>query len=786
MVSKATLRTYLTVSVCLLAIACTANGKIIYVDDDATGANNGSSWADAYNYLQDALADANSSEKPVEIRAAQGVYTPDSNSTVPDGTGNREATFQLINGVTLKGGHAGFGEPDPGVRDIDVYETILSGDLNGDDIDVGDLRYLPTEPTRAENSYNVVTSGASDQTAVLDGLTVKGGNTYDVRGPFSYPYQGGGMYNHSSSPTLTNCKFVTNSANEGGAMYNLASSPTLVDCILIDNRAYCIVISADEVGGLGGAMFNSSESNPTLMNCSFEGNSARKGGGAYNANGCRPVLINCAFTNNRTWEEGSGICNHYSSAIVKNCTFAGNVAAGHNGDGAGICNIWANSIIENCIFTGNFATHYASGGGGGIYNYKGSPSIRNCTFVANSAEAGGGISNGWSTPLIADCTFQSNYACSGAGIFNGRSRPVITNCVFFSNSVAYHCCGAAIDNSQSDPTITDCIFSANHAYQGGAVCNVQSNSIFRNCILSGNKAAEGAGMYNLGSILELTNCTFSANSADNGNAIACHSYNKRYQSNLQISNAILWDGPDQIWNNDDSAIIVTYSDVEGDWLGTGNISTDPCFLNHGYWDPNGTPDDANDDFWVQGDYHLKSQAGRWDANEGRWVMDELTSPCIDAGDPMSAIGREPFPNGGIINMGAYGGTVEASKSYFGKAPCETIVAGDINGDCEVNYKDFTFLALHWLTKSITRTLRFWPYTGLQTTARDHDLGPPAGTFFRPKDPHCFSKMLISISVLSLASVIFHSMYFLPLAFTTAAKGSLPLRGETPEMSRTSE
>ena len=76
-------------------------------------------------------------------------------------------------------------------------------------------------------------------------------------------------------------------------------------------------------------------------------------------------------------------------------------------------------------------------------------------------------------------------------------------------------------------------------------------------------------------------------------------------------------------------------------------------------------------------------------------MDEVTSPCIDAGDPMSLIGPEPFPNGGIINMGAYGGTVEASKSYFGEPPCETIVAGDINGDCEINFEDFRLMALHW-------------------------------------------------------------------------------------------
>ena len=129
-----------------------------------------------------------------------------------------------------------------------------------------------------------------------------------------------------------------------------------------------------------------------------------------------------------------------------------------------------------------------------------------------------------------------------------------------------------------------------------------------------------------------------------------------------------------------SDIHINYSDVFDEaWAGAGNINTDPCFA------------DAN-----SSDYHLKSQAGRWDANEGRWTTDEVTSLCIDAGDPASPVGLEPFPNGGIINMGAYGGTIEASKSYFGEPVCETIVAGDINGDCKVDFKDFAIMAFHWL------------------------------------------------------------------------------------------
>jgi len=140
---------------------------------------------------------------------------------------------------------------------------------------------------------------------------------------------------------------------------------------------------------------------------------------------------------------------------------------------------------------------------------------------------------------------------------------------------------------------------------------------------------------------------------------------------LNISYCNFEGGRDRIWGNGTV-----------NW-GQGNIDTDPCFARLG-------------DFQTEGDYHLKSKAGRWDPNRKSWVQDNVTSPCIDAGDPMSPIGPEPFPNGGRINMGAYGGTAEASKSYFGKPVCKTIVAGDVNGDCRINFLDFRLMALHWL------------------------------------------------------------------------------------------
>jgi len=114
-------------------------------------------------------------------------------------------------------------------------------------------------------------------------------------------------------------------------------------------------------------------------------------------------------------------------------------------------------------------------------------------------------------------------------------------------------------------------------------------------------------------------------------------------------------------------------------VGVGCIETDPCFA-----DPN------------NGDFHLRSQAGRWNPIEKSWVFDDVTSRCIDAGDIKNPVMYEQFPNGGVVNLGAYGGTCEASRSYFDAPLCETIIAGDINGDCKINALDFALMATHWL------------------------------------------------------------------------------------------
>ncbi len=448
---------------------------IIYVDANIPDSNDGSCWDKAYKYIQDALAYASSKDYVAEIRVAQGTYTPDTNSSNPGGTNDRAATFQLISGVALKGGYAGYAKSNPDARDISAYETVLTGDIGTVDVNT-------------DNSYHVVTGSGTDVDTILNGFTITKGNANGS----SSDNSGGGMYTNDGNPTITNCTFIGNAASDdAGGMYN-------------------------------------TNSNPIVTNCTFHSNTSSDGTGMANRNDSSP-------------------------------------------------------IITNCTFTKNIATGTGNNGGGGMLNGESSnPMVINCIFKGNSTSGG-------STNNI------------GGGMYNSNSAPIVINCTFIEN-VAGDDGGGMCNYNNSTPTVT-------------------------NCIIWGNTAATGP----------------------------------------------------QIFNDGTSSTIVSYSDVEGSWPGVTNIDSDPRFAN---------PDN--------GDCHLKSQASRWDGSTKSWVQDGVTSPCIDTGDPDGSIGYELFPNGGRVNMGAYGGTTEASKSYFGGPVCEKNIAGDINGDCIVNFIDFSFMASNWL------------------------------------------------------------------------------------------
>jgi hypothetical protein len=646
-----------------------APGKIIYVDEIAAGANDGSSWDDAYNFLQDALADANESEKPLEIRLAQGSYSPDKDTLNPEGTADRQATFQLINGIALKGGYAGLGTADPNTRDAALFETALVGDIRSTGFGGG-------------NSYHIVTGSGTDETAVLDGLIIAGGN--------------------ANGPRLGEKPNYDYRLRYGAGLYNDAGSPTLIDCVFIDNSAY--------MGG--GGMYNSNGSSPNLTNCIFDWNSAVDGCGIYNSNS-NPILTGCMFSTNIAQNNGGGMYNEQSNPILTDCVFTDNSAS----YGGGIYNIQSAPTLTDCSFIANTtltirSTDSSLSGGGGMYNDRSSPILSNCIFAENNAYAslsnlggamynndnsnpvltdclfslnwaenyGGGIYNYQSSPTLTDCVFNGNWAEEyGGGMYNKQSNPMLTSCMFVWNWAAvitsYHGSypsGAGMYNESSSPIFSACVLSGNYAEGDGAgMYNSDSSPELANCIIAGNWTADfGGGMYNQAGNPTLTNCTFFGNIAYEGSALACDSPQQKSPGNVEMTNCILWDGGNEIWNNDDSVITITYSNIRGSFPGRGNIDADPLFAQSGYWvdfyDPNIVvePDDPNAS-WTDGDYHVKSEAGRWDPFSESWVQDDVTSPCIDAGDPNSPVAFEPAPNGDIINMGAFGGTTEASKSPSG-------------------------------------------------------------------------------------------------------------------------
>ncbi|MHC5059953.1 MAG: hypothetical protein ACYTFK_02560 [Planctomycetota bacterium] len=398
----------LVMAIFLLAVMPTVSiAEIIYVDADVPSSGNGTSWVTAFKYLQDAL------NKPPtngdEIRMAQGIYTP------AGAGGSRTSTFQLINGVTIKGGYAGLNEPDPNERDIDTHQTLLSGDLDGNDI--GNLN----DPSRNENSYHVVTGSGSSTTAELDGFTIIGGT---ANGPeLSDHDKGGGIYNKNGNLILNDCTLTENSARNGTGLYNWVGTLTLTNCILKGN-----------IADWDGSGILNYFGDLTLINCTFGNNSAsNRGGGIYN-HMANLTLTNCTFNENSATESAGGIWNYSLSlsynATLTTCTFSGNSAI----NGGGIFNNHGIQTYTNCIFTGNSA----STNGGAICNeYYCEQQLTNCIFTGNSANYGGGIYNYYLVqPTLTNCTFSVNSSSNGSslacdGSTSYPSNVQLANCIFW-------------------------------------------------------------------------------------------------------------------------------------------------------------------------------------------------------------------------------------------------------------------------------------------------------------------------------------------------------------------
>ncbi len=383
--------------------------KTLFVDDDAPTGGDGRHWASAFKYLQNALVEAVEANGMVsEIRVAGGTYKPDQGGGMT--AGNRSATFQLVKGVALRGGYAGFSEVDPNVRDTSAFKTILSGDLAGNDLPVANSLDLLTQAERGENSIHVVTGSGTTGAAILDGFTITGGRGVN----------GAGMSNVNASPTVIDCTFLENAGvgtTSGAGIYNNNSSPTLTSCTFKRN---VLGTSAQ-----GAAMYNS-QSSPMLTNCLFVENEIgdySRGAGIYNGGASSPILKGCVFVGNSGREVGGAIyCRDHSNPTVTNCIFVNNSA----NTGGGVYALIGSPILVNCLFIGNTAPQLPAGGGyGGAIEaaYCDDFRVVNCTFLANSAKFRGSVfHNDRSTLQVSNCVIWDNGGnaiydnCAGASI----------------------------------------------------------------------------------------------------------------------------------------------------------------------------------------------------------------------------------------------------------------------------------------------------------------------------------------------------------------------------------
>lgn len=338
--------------------------------------------------------------------------------------------------------------------------------------------------------------------------------------------------------------------------------------------------------------------------------------------------------------------------------------------GGGIFCIDSSPTITRCIISENNAVtrQDTQGVGGGVVLARSSAVMTHCMIHQNRAtHFGGGVFISQESARITDCVISENtvyHADSQAGgvFLRGAScRAQLLRCTVSANSAMHAGAGIQV-STDAQPSFKDCLVSYNttQGSMAGLLCSFSSRTTVTNCLIFGNSAQRNGGGVGCGHNAEvsLINCTVTQNTAGI-NSGGLLSYDK---SSVAVKNCIVYGntasyGPTIGLDGALTTMNIVFSNIEGgrfeahigpgtslNW-GQGNVDVDPQFA-----DPN------------NGDYHLKSEAGRWDPNSESWVMDNVTSPCIDAGDPNSVWTAEIWPHGERINMGALGGTREASMS----------------------------------------------------------------------------------------------------------------------------
>jgi hypothetical protein len=611
-------------SVALLLVTWLAplgSASVIHVRAGATGSGNGASWNDAYTSLQVALF---STQPGDEIRVAQGTYKPASVG------GHRGVSFVLRPQVSLLGGFAGSG-PNPDARDPALYVTILSGDINGNNL---------------YNSHHVVYAADVDATAVLDGFTITAGlanqaapyeagaglyftnaspqirscvivgNTagYTTNPVYTVFGRGGGLYIEGGAPLFSDCAIQQNTSRRyGGGVYLLGSNATFENCRVFDNFAGTTQSSYSTDGG-GGVFCE--QGAPVFRDCDIEANQANSSGAGIRANQCAPTLVRCrVLQNSSEYGNGGGVAlDGTQHALLIDCQVESNQSGYYGG---GIC-IVNQSIVEisNCEISFNLG---GGTGGGGIYCEESAASLRGCTISGNyanapsgfggSAGAGGGIfCQGLDASLtMQNCVVEGNFAGdgetntpggNGGGVVaRGTAQALIVNCTFRGNragTAGYAEFGSGDGGSGGGVSIES---GANAQIQGCAFHDNMTGNGSSGRFETGN-GGNGGALYVSEATCQVTSSTLAQNETGNGGAGGSRGAGGAAFGPVLYANCVIWaNAPNQLAGS----LGVRFSAVQGGAAGVGNIASDPHFANS-----------AGDDFRLS------------------WF-----SPCIDAGENAS-------------------------------------------------------------------------------------------------------------------------------------------------------
>ena len=355
--------------VCLasLSTAASAGPSIIYVDANASGANDGSSWTDAYDGsagLQAAIAQATAG---TQIWLADGLYLPTQGAA-------RTISFTMKNGVAIYGGFDG-GEVTLDERDPATNVAILSGDLGGDD----------GGAPGNDNSLHVVRadSAAITNSSILSGVTVTGGNANAGGDPndrggamliingadpvfedviFSNSrcsFGGGAGYVRNSSPSYIRCTFTGCDGGNFGGAFDIFSGGPVVNVLFDGCRVY------DNRASRAGGIEAFGNVNVTLVNTVVVANTTGgDGGGVFVANGADAFMDSCTIADNSAGDTGGVHLTGGGTLAADNCIIAGNSDAGGVVSNAQV-NLTTASL-DNCLVTGGWV-------GGGTGSFDGDP-----------------------------------------------------------------------------------------------------------------------------------------------------------------------------------------------------------------------------------------------------------------------------------------------------------------------------------------------------------------------------------------------------------------------------